>query len=1226
MARAESIALGGYYPTPNHLLPLIAKTLDTAANAEYNIADPCAGEGTAIVTLAQTAFAESLSRTTIHACELETTRAATLLQNITESGAQYQSRTNVLQGDAFRILLKTDPFLGFLYLNPPYDLDPLHGRLEERFLNRFTRTLVEGGVLAFVVPHYALLASARTLAVEYEDLSCFVFPETDFAAYKQVVLFASKTAARMDPEPSILKQVEAWAASTAGMPVLGTTDKLYTPAQRGYYYGGSASWTIQEFDFHGLLKKCRPWRQTVRMGSLGLVPHIMPELPVEDLLFRTYPVATAPRPAHIAAGIASGIFNGRRVQPNAPGRPDLLVKGVFDREYVTIEEKTNKDGDVTSVVQVQQPKLVTTVLDLSTKKYITLGEKSANNLTIEGLLEHYGQSLMGVMGQQCPVLYDAINSDVQLAPVKRPLFQAHVHAARASVMLLGGQHAKKKDRKYRTVVLLGEIGSGKTSVALATANTIAKRVLVMCPPHLLESWSKEVQHVVPHAEVRILQNVHDVDNLDTVPKDKLLIAVLSRETAKLGHGWQSVTGSCPKCGAVLPEGDLAKKRTHCEAQTVTTKGKLARAASKYCLSVAKFFPEDGRIRSIFRGRMMTRYLEKLAAVKPLPEWTHFDPKWVEETLEITARYILKDPTEAMSKLFGKLCLADYNADRIEKYVLRFMASDTYYVQEVGRGLAMLLPEDSEQRARVTATLDSNQRGGYYSNIPSSYHYARQSYGHGTRVGQIRWHETFVSLDELVPESVELAKAILVAITSVANFGLTEECGEPLFQAIPEPRRVALANYIAKYRPHLFDLFLLDEGHEYANGDSAQGIAGHKIIALGIPTILMTGSIMNGYASSLFHNMWSLSPHFRSEFERTDQQRFIDRYGYRKRVLSEKDRESGEVVAFGSMSDRVERSERITGDAPGILPLFLFRHLLQNAVTIHKADLAIDIPPCRVQRHFIQADPELQGSYESLKTALKTQIKRDRFKPDFAGKLFGALSELGSYLDRSTEDTGNNDNGTYEIRYPESVGGELVATGHTFPAGKLSAKEEWMIQTLQKELEEGRNVMVFGWHISILPRLSRIIYEATGEEAVILYADKVPTAKRQEWIEKNIVKKGRRVMVANPVCIQTGLNNLVHFSSEIWMENPACNPITWRQAIGRVDRIGQKHETRIHMPVFQNTLQEQMYDLLMMKVAVSTSADGLDNESMLAMSGAQLGLSSAGLSIGRQLWAMLNEED
>jgi hypothetical protein len=193
-----------------------------------------------------------------------------------------------------------------------------------------------------------------------------------------------------------------------------------------------------------------------------------------------------------------------------------------------------------------------------------------------------------------------------------------------------------------------------------------------------------------------------------------------------------------------------------------------------------------------------------------------------------------------------------------------------------------------------------------------------------------------------------------------------------------------------------------------------------------------------------------------------------------------------------------------------------------------------------------------------------------------------------------------------------------------PAKAILPKEEWLLGRIEAELAEKRNVMVCGWHVGLLPRLQRLIQARIGEKVPVLYADKVPTAKRQAWIDKEIVKKGARVMVANPVAIQTGLNNLVHFATQIWHENPACNPIVYRQAMGRLDRIGQKRPTRILFAHYADTLQANMYDLLMAKVAISTATDGLDPESALRASGIVVDEYLTGLSIGKQLWAMLEE--
>jgi hypothetical protein len=224
--------------------------------------------------------------------------------------------------------------------------------------------------------------------------------------------------------------------------------------------------------------------------------------------------------------------------------------------------------------------------------------------------------------------------------------------------------------------------------------------------------------------------------------------------------------------------------------------------------------------------------------------------------------------------------------------------------------------------------------------------------------------------------------------------------------------------------------------------------------------------------------------------------------------------------------------------------------------------------------------------------------------------------------------GNGGKDTYRIAYPEGtpgVGGRVVAEAPLFPASMVLPKEAWLLDTVERELSEGRRVLVFGWHVALLPRLARLIAERIGEPVPILQADKVPTHKRQAWIDAQVIGKKRRVMVCNPVTVQTGLNNLVYFATEAYHQNPACNPLVYRQAVGRVDRIGQRLPSRILFPIYTDTAQVQAYKLLMTKVSVSLSTDGLDGEAALEAAGAGDGIGATGMSVGKQLFEMLTGE-
>ena len=248
MARPASIESGGYFATPPHLIPLIAEHLTVGEGSEFNYADPCAGDGAAVIALQEALGGSG----TLYTCELEARRHAGLVKRLEKQC--WRSREAALHGDAFLVEYSRGS-VSLLFLNPPYDVDPLHGRLEQRFLARFTPALTEGGVLVLIVPHYALEASAQLLAREYDNVQCFRFPKEDFAAFKQVVVFASKTETRLGPDQQILARVQAWAKGIKGVPLLGSRKE--THEIRGSYHR-SPTWRIGEIDLQSLVAKARP--------------------------------------------------------------------------------------------------------------------------------------------------------------------------------------------------------------------------------------------------------------------------------------------------------------------------------------------------------------------------------------------------------------------------------------------------------------------------------------------------------------------------------------------------------------------------------------------------------------------------------------------------------------------------------------------------------------------------------------------------------------------------------------------------------------------------------------------------------------------------------------------------------------------------------------------------------------------------------------------------------
>ena len=414
-------------------------------------------------------------------------------------------------------------------------------------------------------------------------------------------------------------------------------------------------------------------------------------------------------------------------------------------------------------------------------------------------------------------------------------------------------------------------------------------------------------------------------------------------------------------------------------------------------------------------------------------------------------------------------------------------------------------------------------------------------------------------------------------------------------------------------------------HELSTVGSAQEKAAHRLTALRRPTLLLTGSWMNGYADSLFSHQWALFQDFREEFPRTARTSFVDRYGFREKYVPVSSKPV--VSERGAVSDReLKDQEKDRGVAPGVMPDFLLRHLLPHCVTLQRSDFAEELPGCTEESVPLHAGDELHAEHVEFMRKLLETIKEDRFNADLAGALFGQLNEAPSQLDRCTLDTGNTPSGDFVMRYPVRVREkfptlDVVSATKGRPTSFLHPKEVWLLERLARERAEGRRTMVMGWHTEIFERYARLIERAFGERPPILYADKVPAAKRLEWIQKHVVDAGVSELIVNPATVGTGLNNLVHFATGVFMENPACNPQVSRQVKGRLDRIGQNLPVRFFWPHYAKTGQAVMLELLQRKSAIAMSVDGLDASTALQAVGVGEGYLTS-ISVSKALYDAL----
>ena len=318
MPRLESIAKGGYYPTPQEVTKLIAGRLagEAGPGEVIRCLDPCCGTGKAMYE----AVENLQTSTQLFGIELNEERA--------DQAGEYLDEA--MCADSLGEAAASNEAFGLLYLNPPYDHHPEKGRMEHAFLLHCTRYLKEDGVLVYIVPQNQLEISANFLSRNYRDLECQSFPDPEFESFSQIVLFGRK---KKNPTPNkaAYVQVVQWEKkrpdpmSHSPTPEQGTYRVPSTPQ-------GPVLFTNRKIDPRRAVAEARKsglWKRAAIQESLHPVS-IQGPRPLMPL-----------RQGHIATLIAAGLLDNF-VLESKEDQSRIIVKGTCHKERVIVEQTVEK--------------------------------------------------------------------------------------------------------------------------------------------------------------------------------------------------------------------------------------------------------------------------------------------------------------------------------------------------------------------------------------------------------------------------------------------------------------------------------------------------------------------------------------------------------------------------------------------------------------------------------------------------------------------------------------------------------------------------------------------------------------------------------------------------------------------------------------------------------------------------------------------------------------------
>ncbi|RMX08217.1 SAM-dependent methyltransferase [Corticibacter populi] len=344
---ARNFIKAGYFPTDAGTLERLGNmlALPPAPQGSYRLLDPCCGEGTALADLRQMLIAREQA-------------AGAVQRHIEALGIEFDKErawhaktvlNRVIHSDMHDVVVKPRS-MGLLFLNPPYGFgvsdkagrnlaEEGHEkaeRLERTFLRKTVPYLAYGGVLVYIIPHYALDDDIRGYLVRnFRNLRVFMAPEKQF---KQCVVIGIRCNAgyanKTDLQP--LVEAQASAEGAAELPDTWEDDPYMVPAAHE-----------QEINFHAvrmdeeqLRDELEKYKNSLLWGAL--TSHF------NQVKGQCRPPLRDLTPWHQALALAAGQVTGAIRADN--GRTFLIKGDTYKRKERRVETDINEKGDVSQTI------------------------------------------------------------------------------------------------------------------------------------------------------------------------------------------------------------------------------------------------------------------------------------------------------------------------------------------------------------------------------------------------------------------------------------------------------------------------------------------------------------------------------------------------------------------------------------------------------------------------------------------------------------------------------------------------------------------------------------------------------------------------------------------------------------------------------------------------------------------------------------------------------------
>ncbi|MCC4595449.1 SNF2-related protein [Xanthomonas campestris pv. phormiicola] len=390
-------------------------------------------------------------------------------------------------------------------------------------------------------------------------------------------------------------------------------------------------------------------------------------------------------------------------------------------------------------------------------------------------------------------------------------------------------------------------------------------------------------------------------------------------------------------------------------------------------------------------------------------------------------------------------------------------------------------------------------------------------------------------------------------------------------------------FVKRYLPQrFFDLLVVDEGHEYKSPGSAQGQAMGVLAAKVRKALLLTGTLMGGYADDLFALLFRMLPERMIEdgyrpsktgSMTSAAMAFMRDHGVLKDIYSESKGTAHKTAKGSKVTVR-------TVKAPGFGPKGILRCVLPFTVFLKLRDIGGNVlPPYEEEFREVAMEADQAVAYRDLSGRLTAELKDALRKRDTT--LLGVvLNVLLAWPDTCFRPE--------TVKHPRTRA-MLAFTPSQFSELEITPKERELIDICKAEKAENRKVLAYTVYTVTRDTMSRLklLLEQEGLKVAVLRAS-VDTSRREDWIAEQ-VDRGIDVLITNPELVKTGLD-LLEFPTIVFMQS-GWNVYTLQQAARRSWRIGQKLLIKVIYLGYAATSQMACLSLMAKKILVSQSTSG-----------------------------------